>query len=162
VNRGRLPLQEENPVRLRHVIGASALAALAAACSLGDSAESSNINVYLEVDKATLPVGESMNITATALNVGYTPLTLTGPSDCLIIIEVLTNSGQVTWSSNAGCMGGTVTETLEVSQSKAQTVTWSGVNIAGARLPAGFYHIRAIARVTGNAYVGPPLTVSLE
>ena len=45
---------------------------------------------------------------------------------------------------------------------KTQTVTWNGTNLAGARLTAGFYHIRGIARVTGSAYIGPPLSVSLE
>lgn len=162
MNRGRQPLLEEIPVRLRHVIGACALSVLATSCSLGDSAETSNINLYLEVDKATLPIGESMNITATALNVGYTPLTMTGPSDCLIFVEVLNSSGQVVWHSNGGCAGSTVTETLDISESKAQSYTWAGVNLAGARLPSGFYHIRAIARVTGQPYVGPPLSISLE
>lgn len=149
-------------MRLRHVISTCALSVLATSCSLGDSAETSNINLYLEVDKATLPIGESMNITATALNVGYTALTLTGPSDCLIYVEVLNNAGQVVWHSNGACVGGTTTETLDISESKAQTFAWAGVNLAGARLPSGFYHIRAIARVTGQPYVGPPLSVSLE
>ena len=157
------PLQEgETSVRLRHVVGASMLAVLAASCSLGSPADAGSINLYLEVDKGTLPINESMTITATARNVGYDPLTLTGPSDCLLYIEVLNTSGQVIWHSNGGCVGGTVTETLDPGEDKIQSFSWAGVNLAGARMPAGFYHIRAIARVTGAPYVGPPLSVSLE
>ena len=149
-------------MRLRHVLGAYALAMLATSCSLGDSADAGSINLYLEVDKGTLPIGESMTITATARNVGYSTITLTGPSDCLLYIEVLNNGGQVVWRSNVSCTGSTVTESLEPGQDRIQAFTWDGSNLAGARLSSGFYHIRAVARVTGAAYVGPLLSVSLE
>ena len=149
-------------MRYRHVIGASALSLLVASCSLGDSSDAGNINIYVAVDKATLPLDESMTITATAINVGYDDLTLTGPNDCLLYIEVLNNAGQIVWHSNGECSSTSVTETLVPGQDKSQSFTWAGVNLAGARLASGFYHIRAVARVTGAPYIGPPLSVSLE
>lgn len=149
-------------MRFRRVMGAWLAALLATSCSLGSTADAGSINLYLEVDKGTLPVGESMTITVTARNVGYDVLTLTGPSDCLLYIEVLNNQGIVVWNSNGGCTGSTVTEDLAVGRDKVQSFTWNGSNLAGARLSSGFYHIRGVARVTGSAYFGPPVSVSLE
>lgn len=149
-------------MRFRCVIGAWLAALVATSCSLGSTADAGSINLYLEVDKSTLPIGESMTITVTARNVGFDPLTLTGPSDCLLYIEVLNNQGSVVWNSTGGCTGSTVTEQLVVGTDKVQSFTWDGSNLAGARLSSGYYHIRAVARVTGAAYIGPPLSVALE
>jgi hypothetical protein len=162
VNRRRVAVTGGRSVQLRQVVGASVLALLASSCSLGGAEEAGSINLYLEVDKATLPIGESMTITVTARNVGYEPMTLTGPSDCLLYVEVLNNQGQVVWHSYGSCTGSTVTEEIQAGQDRVQSFTWNGSNLAGARLAAGFYHIRGIARVTGAAYMGPPLSVSLE
>ena len=149
-------------MRFRRVIGALSGILLAASCSLGDSQDAGSVNLYLDVDKGTLPVGESMTITVRALNVGYDPVTLTGPSDCLLYIEVLNNQGQIVWHSQGQCLGQTVTEELVPGFEKTKSINWDGTNLAGARLSAGFYHIRGIARVTGSSYIGPPLSVSLE
>ena len=138
------------------------VALLATACSLGDSADAGSINLYVAVDKGTLPIDEAMTITVTARNVGYDPITLTGPSDCLLYVQVLSNQGQEVWNSNGTCVGSTATEELVPGQDKVQVFIWNGTNAAGARLPSGFYHIRAVARVTGAAYVGPPVSISLE
>lgn len=138
------------------------LALLSTSCSLGDAVDAGSINVYVEVDKATLGIGESMTITLTARNVGFEPLSLTGPSDCLMYIEVLTNQGQVVWSSNGACAGATVTEEVSPGADKVQAFTWDGTSLAGSRLAAGFYHIRPVARVTGAPYVGPLVSVALE
>ena len=138
------------------------MAVLASACSLGSPADAGSINLYLEVDKATLPIDEVMTITVTARNVGFDPLTLTGPSDCLLYIQVLSNQGQVVWHSNGTCVGSTVTEEVVPGQDKIQAFTWNGTNLVGARLASGLYHIRGVARVTGLAYVGPALSVALE
>jgi len=102
------------------------VALLATGCSLGDPTDAGSINLYLEVDKTQLRIGESLTITVTARNVGYDPLTLTGPSDCLLYVEVLTEQGQVVWNSNSACTGSTVTEQLPAGQEKIQS--W----IAGA------------------------------
>ena len=151
-------------MRFRSVIGAFSGILLAAACSLGDADDAGSVNLYLDVDKGTLPVGESMTITVRALNVGYDPVTLTGPSDCLLYVEILNNTGQIVWTSQGQgqCIGQTVTEELVPGFEKTKNITWDGTNLAGARLTAGFYHIRGIARVTGAPYIGPPLSVSLE
>lgn len=151
-------------MRFRGVIGALSGLLLAASCSLGDPDDVGSVNLYLDVDKGTLPVGESMTITVRALNVGYDPVTLTGPSDCLLYVEVLSNQGQIVWHSQGQgqCIGQSVTEELVPGFEKTKAITWDGTNLAGARLTAGFYHIRGIARVTGAPYIGPPLSVSLE
>lgn len=149
-------------MQLRHVVGACVLALLATSCSLGDTAESSPINVFIEVDKAVLPIGESMTITVTTRNVGFDPLTLTGPSDCLMFVDVLDTQGNVVWNSNGSCTGSTVTEAVAPGQDKAQSFSWDGTNQIGARLASGFYHIRPVARVTGAAFVGPTRSVALE
>jgi len=149
-------------VRFRHVIGAGTLALLASSCSLGGPVDAGSINVYIEADKTTLPIGESLTATVRARNVGFDPLTLTGPSDCLLYIEVLNNQGSVVWHSNGSCFGSTVTEEIAPGQDKIQSFTWNGTNLAGARVAAGFYHIRGVARVTGAAYIGPPISVALE
>ena len=125
--------------------------------------DAGSINLYLDVDKGTLPVGESMNITVRALNVGYDPVTLTGPSDCLLYVEVLSSQGQVVWHSQGAVqrpdrdrgVGAGLREGPDGESGTAPT--WPG-----RRLTAGFYHIRGIARVTGSTYIGPPLSVSLE
>lgn len=149
-------------MRFRHVRNVCALAVLATSCSLGDPADAGSLNLFVDVNPATLAVGDEMTIIALARNVGFDPLTLTGPSDCLLYVEVLNNQGQVVWHSNGTCSGATVTEELSPSGEKTRTMTWRGENLAGARLAAGFYHIRPVARVTGSPYVGPPVSVALE
>lgn len=153
---------EESSVRPVRWIGPLAAALLAASCSLGDPVDAGSINVYVALEKGTLPIGESVVVTVTARNVGYDPLTLTGPSDCLLYIEVLSNQGQVVWNSNGDCIGSTVTEEIRAGEDYVQQFSWGGVNLAGARLPSGFYHIRGVARVTGAAYTGPVVSVALE
>ena len=138
------------------------VALLATACSLGDPADAGSINLYIAVDKGTLPIDESVTISVTARNVGFDPITLTGPSDCLLFIQVLTNQGQEVWNSNGTCSTTTATEQLVAGQDKVQVFIWNGTNLAGARLPSGFYLIRAVARVTGAAYLGPPVSIALE
>lgn len=153
---------EDSLVRLRQVIGAGAVAVLAAACSLGDPADAGSVIVDIETDRGTLAFDEIMSITVTARNVGYDPYTLTGPSDCLLYMEVLDTSGQVVWHSNGACTGGTVTESVAPGGNKVQTFTWDGTNLAGARLASGYYLIRGVARVTGAAFLGPARSVALE
>jgi hypothetical protein len=162
VNRRLSPILGGESVRFRHAVGSFLLALSATSCSLGGPADAGSINLYLEVDKASLPIDESMTITVTARNVGYDPLTLTGPSDCLLYVEVLNNLGQVVWNSTGSCTGGTVTQEVAPGADKVQSFTWNGSNLAGARLTAGYYNVRGVARVTGAAYIGPMLSVSLE
>ena len=150
-------------MRLRQVIGAFAVALTSVSCSLGDPADAGSMNLYLSVDKGTLPLGESMTITVTARNVGYDDVSLTGPENCLLYVDVVDNQGRVLWTSNANetCTN-PVTQSLGPGADLVDSFTWDGTNLAGARLSSGFYHIRGVARVTGGAYIGPPLSISLE
>ena len=55
-----------------------------------------------------------------------------------------------------------VGEEILAGVDKVQVFTWNGGSLAGARVPSGFYSIRAVARVTDNPYAGPPLTIAVE
>jgi hypothetical protein len=146
------------------MMGAWMVALLATSCSLGSSAEAGSINLYLEVDDSQLTVGvDSMTITVTVRNVGYAPVTLTGPSDCLLYVEVLSSQGTVVWhQSKVGCTGSTVTEELVAGVDKIQSFIWKGYNFEGGVLSPGPYYIRGVARVTGASYTGPLLSVALD
>jgi hypothetical protein len=152
---------EEVLVHLRHVVGAGALTLLAASCSLGNPEEAPAINLFLEVDKAVLQSGEAMTITVTAQNVGYGPVSLTGPSDCLLYTEVLNAQGQVVWHSNGACTGGSVTVSLAPGEARTQSFTWDGSNLNGAQLGPDLYFIRPVVRMTGAPYVGSARSVSI-
>lgn len=150
-------------MQLRHVIAAAVLAVFATSCKLGDSADTASINVYLEVSDSQLTVGvESIDITVTARNVGYDVLTLTGPSDCLLFVEVFDNQGIRVWTSNASCAGTIVTEDLAAGQDKVQVFTWGGTDTVGQPLSPGPYVVRGIARMTTGAYAGPPVSIALD
>jgi uncharacterized repeat protein (TIGR01451 family) len=151
-------------VHFRHVMSALLLALSTASCSLGDSVDAGSINVFVAVDDAQLTVGEeTITFTVTARNVGYDPLTLTGPSDCLLYVEIFNTQGTMVWSSVQGsCQGATVTEEIAAGQSKDQSFPWNGVNVAGAYLAPGLYLVRGVARTPGTSSVGPALTVALD
>ena len=150
-------------MRLRHVIGACALALVSTSCSLGDSTDAGSINLYIDVSDSQLTVGqESITFTVTARNVGFDPLTFSGPSDCLLYLEIFNSAGSLVWTSASACQPGTVTEELAAGQDKVQVIAWDGRNTAGAFLAAGLYLVRPVARTSGTATVGPPLTVALD
>lgn len=149
-------------MRFRQVRKTWVLALLATSCSLGDPADAGSLNLFVAVEPATLGIGEQMLVTATARNVGFEPLTLSGPSNCLLYVEILNNQGQVVWHSRGACLNDSVTEEISPGEEKVQTFTWHGENLAGARLGAGFYHIRPVARLSTAPYVGPPVSVALE
>ena len=149
-------------MRIRHVIATGSLALVSASCSLGEPEDAGSINLFVSVNDATLGFGETMTITVTAKNVGVDPVSMTGPSDCLLFVEVLNNQGQVVWHTNGTCVGATVIEELGSGEEISLSFTWQGENLAGARLSAGFYHIRPVARLSTAPYAGPPLSVALE
>lgn len=151
-------------MRLRHVIAASSLALLATSCSLGDTVDAGSINVFVEVNDSQLTVGEeTITITVTARNVGYDALQLTGPSDCLVYVEIFNSQGSMVWTSGQNtCQGATVTETVAAGEAKVQSFPWNGTNTAGAGLPPGLYLVRGVARTAGSPSIGPPLTVALD
>jgi len=135
----------------------------ATSCSLDVPTDVGNIAIYLEVDKATLPLEESVTITARARNVGYDTITLTGKSDCLVFIQVLNSAGLIVYNAEQTCTGQTVTRNLEAGADQVATFVWDGRNQAGSRVPSGLYTIRAIAQVTGDPYLGTePLSIALE
>lgn len=94
---------------IRRLIPALAVAVTATSCSLDVPTDVGNIAIYLEVDKATLPLEESVTITARARNVGYDTITLTGKSDCLVFIQVLNSAGLIVYNAEQTCTGQTVT-----------------------------------------------------
>jgi len=99
----------------------------------------------------------------TARNVGYTPLQLTGPRDCLGYVEIFSPQGTLVWTSGQStCQGATVTEDIAAGQAKVQSFPWDGSNLAGAALGPGLYLVRGVARTPGSPSIGPPLTVALD
>lgn len=151
-------------MRFRHLLGAAVLALAAGSCSLNvDPTDAGTLNVFIDISDSQLTVGqESITITVTARNVGDDPLTLTGPANCLLFVEVREIQGTLVWDSNGTCQGTIVTETLAVGAERVQSFTWNGTNLAGAPLAPGLYNVRAVARVAGGAYVSPSLTVALD
>jgi hypothetical protein len=138
------------------------IATLLGSCSLDDG-EHSSVALTLEVDKVDLPPGESMRVTAIARNIGSRTITLSGPADCLIYIEVRPEVGsQVLYNSSTGCSGASVTEELEPAAQKIQTIDWQGQSDAGIRVPSGNYILRGIVRVTNDPYLGPGLLIRVE
>jgi flagellar hook assembly protein FlgD len=137
------------------------VALLSSSCSLESASDAGLIAVYLEVDKGTLDIDQSITITVTARRLGYDPLTLTGPSDCLMFIEVRDPQGQVVWNSNDGCTGRHGDRGNPSRTGQVQPFTWDGSNLAGQRLAGGYYYIRAVARVTGGAYASQSISIAL-
>lgn len=135
----------------------------AVSCSLDVPSNVDSINVFVGVDLVgPLQVGDSVTITTTARNVGFDPLTLNGPSDCLLYVEVINSLGAVVWHSNTACVGTIVSEPLVVGTDKVQTFVWKGTGLAGARLTGGYYQIRGAARLSGAAYLGPAIGIAVE
>jgi len=151
-------------VRFRRVLAACALALATVSCSLEVAPTgSSSINVFIDVSDAQLTVGqETITLTVTARNVGNKIITLTGPANCLLFVEVRDTQGLLVWDSTGSCQGGSVTEELAIGAERVQSVTWNGTNQTGAPLAPGNYTVRAVARVTGGAYVSPSATIALD
>ncbi|HEX6943240.1 MAG TPA: hypothetical protein VF128_09960 [Gemmatimonadaceae bacterium] len=150
-------------MRFRNVIGAGALALLATSCSLGNPADTVSVNVFAELSDFQLTVREeSIVITVTARNVGYSPITLTGPSDCLLFVEIRDYQGNVVWTSNGSCTGAQVTEEIASNSVKIQAFPWDGRNSSGGFLAPGSYLVRAVARLTTGTYASPPVSVALD
>ena len=150
-------------MRFRIVVGAGLLAFSASSCSLGDPVVAGSVNVFVEVSDPQLTVGEeSVTITVTARNLGSDAISLTGPSDCLLFVEVFETQGSKVWRSNASCVGATVTEEISAGQDKSLSFTWSGTNTAGAGLAPGNYLLRGGALTTDGATVSLPVTIALD
>ena len=142
-------------------MGAWAAALLATSCSLEPVVEAGSVNVSVEVDRVELPLGQSVTVTVTALNVGNDPVTLTGPSDCLLYVDIINTQGLVVWHSNGACSSNTVTESIAAGRNKIQTFVWSGTDLSGVRVTAGFYLVRGVARTTGTWSTGPTLSIAV-
>jgi hypothetical protein len=149
-------------VRFRQVVSALAVALATGSCSLGDPLDAGVINLFVGVDKPSLGQDESMIITVTARNVGFDPIQLTGPANCLLAVDVLDNEGSIVWNSNFSCPGPRINEDLVVGTDKIQTFEWNGTGHTGARLASGFYHLRAVARLGTQTYFSPPLSIALD
>lgn len=152
-----------NEVRMRlYRAIVPAVSVLLASCSLGGP-EPSSISLSLEIDKEILAIGETMQITATATNFGYEPLSLTGPTGCLIYFQVQPAAGGISvYNSSDGCTGVTVTEEIASGAQKTQVFVWEGLGSNGVRLGSGQYILRGNVRVTGNTYLGPALAFRIE
>lgn len=153
-------------MQLRHVMGMLAAVVAVSACSLETGDEGPQVAIYVSLDKGTLQSAsetelDTVMVTVTALNVGYSPFSLSGPSDCLVYMEVYDNDDNRVYSSAATCTGQQVTEELPEGEDKVLTFPWNGTNTAGARVPDGFYRIIGVAAITGRTYVGTPASIAV-
>lgn len=153
-------------MRTRHLIGVLAAALAASSCSLETGDDGPQVAIYVSLDQGTLQSAsetelDTVMVTVTARNVGYSSFSLTGPSDCLVYMEVYDNDENRVYSSAATCTGQSVTEELPEGEDKVLTFPWNGTNTAGARVPDGFYRIIGVAAITGRTYVGTPATIAV-
>ena len=119
------------------------------------------IALFLEIDQTTISENEAMNVTVRAENVGSETLTLSGPSDCLLYIEVIESSGTRVYNSAQSCAGSSVTEELAPDAIKEMTFTWNGRQNSGERV-IGTFVLRPVALVSSGARAGPGATVIVQ
>ena len=138
------------------------MAVVTGSCSLGNPVDAGVINLFVATDKPTLGQDETMIITVTAKNVGFDPIQLVGQANCLLAVDVLDTQGAIVWNSNINCPGASITEDLVVGTDKIQNFEWNGTNQAGGRLGSGFYHLRAVARLSTQTYFSPSLSIAID
>ncbi|HEX7122603.1 MAG TPA: hypothetical protein VF178_09570 [Gemmatimonadaceae bacterium] len=132
-------------------------------CTSFDSPGGPGIALYLELSATTVPTsGDPINATIIARNVSTGPLTLSGPNDCLLYVEVWNSRSQRVYSSASQCAGAVIDEELGPGETKTATVTWAGTTTNGDRLPAGIYRMHPVALLPGGAYSQPGANVRVE
>ncbi len=140
---------------IRNLLGVLALPLTVLSCSLDVPNDVGNIVIYLSVDKETVHLDETVTVTATVKNVGYDGVTLTGPSDCLVYIQIRDSNGVTMYDAGKGCVGQSVTEALAGGEEQSRSFVWNATTPTGVRAPLGFYTIRAFARLAGSLYLSP-------
>lgn len=131
-------------------------------CDSLDVGDDQAVALFLELSTTTIPLGGSIQATVTVQNVGSDEVLLSGPSDCLLYIEVLNSSATRVYSSAFACSGATVTESLAPGLERTATTTWDGTSNQGSRLPPGDYHLRPVVLLTSGAYAQPGANVNVE
>jgi hypothetical protein len=95
-------------------------------------------------------------------NVGLEPLALSGPSDCLIFIEVRDIDGDRPYTSAAQCSGITVTEEIAPGAQRHQSFVWDGRTNSGVRVPSGHYLLRPVVLLASGARPGVGEQITVE
>jgi hypothetical protein len=124
--------------------------------------ERERLTILTSVDKSTLGLNETMSIAVTVHNVGLEALPLTGPSDCLIFIEVLDTDGDRRYTSASQCSGNTVTEEIAAGAQRTASFLWDGNANSGSRLPSGLYLLRPIVLLSSGARPGLGEEIAIE
>ncbi|HSA56796.1 MAG TPA: hypothetical protein VLE53_13885 [Gemmatimonadaceae bacterium] len=130
-------------------------------CNLETTNVRDAIALFLEIDKTTISENEAMSVTVRAENVGTETLVLSGPSDCLLYIEVINLSGTRVYNSAQSCAGSQVNEVLAPEAIKEMTFTWSGQHNTGERV-IGTFTLRPVALVSSGARAGPGAVVIVQ
>jgi hypothetical protein len=130
--------------------------------SLETGPNEERLTILTALDKFTLGMDETVAITVTVHNVGLEPLVLTGPSDCLIYIEVRDTDGDRPYTSASQCSGTTVTEEIAPGAERHQSFVWDGNTNAGSRVPSGHYLLRPIVRLSTGARPGFGEQITVE
>jgi hypothetical protein len=144
-----------------------ALLILSAALGLGgcgslDVTPPTGLSVLLSVDNPVLALGATMHIVVTVTNAGKKAETLSGPSGCLVFVQILSQTSALVYSSTDTCTGDVTMVSMAPGESRTATIDWDGRSTAGSRLPAGQYALRGGVLQTGLARVGSSLLITIE
>ena len=120
------------------------------------------LDIQLSLSTSTLPNGQTTDITVTARNSGEGPISLEGPSDCLLAIRILNSAGTVVYNTDRNCSGATISAQLGGGQQRTQTFTWNGSSNAGVRVPSGSYTIEAIVRLASDPKTSQPGSIAVQ
>lgn len=132
-------------------------------CSLEVPDDGVSIALYISVDKGTISLGEVVNVSVRAVNVGNEAFSLSGPSDCLIYVDVYDADDARIYNSASFCTGNEVTQEIPAGAELVRSFVWDGSGSAGSRVPSGLYRIRPVAQLAGRpGYPGPSATVAVE
>jgi hypothetical protein len=120
------------------------------------------LDVQLSLGANTLSTGQTTDITVTARNSGEGPISLEGPSDCLLAIRILNGAGTVVYNTDRNCAGATISAQLGGGQQRVQAFAWDGRSNAGVRVPPGSYTIEGVVRLASNPLTSQPGSIAVQ
>ena len=120
------------------------------------------LDIQLSLGTNTLLTGQTTDITVTARNSGEGPISLEGPSDCLIAIRILNSAGTVVYNTDRNCSGSTISAQVGGGQQRVQAFAWDGRSNSGVRVPTGSYSVEALVRLAANPQTSQPGSIAVQ
>jgi hypothetical protein len=138
-------------------------AVLLVSSCLGLDPDIEELAVNITLDRTTIGLGESIQVTVTALNYGEKPITLRAPTSCLLFFEIRELVQRtVMYSSNDVCTGDVESIELRPGEERAVTLTWDGTSRAGTRLAPGNYSLTGAATLVSRTHAGATAIIAIE